>query len=235
MFSFNSVGGKEFLTHDTILVISKYNYRGAELIDGTFVDSSGREKCPYKTYELKKPFMGDTTINGYQYNKKLIRDKFLTPGPVEWAGGPNLKRQVLSFSCGDIHLLVVAYNRCSRRTQVFSSGHSGYGQLGHGDTKEVHELTPIEALNNMQISKVAAGNFHSLAMSMSGRSLFSWGKVEQGALGLFDEQKTLEYEVTDYIAEPKEVAFPTDLGNSCLVDIAAGMFRRNFICCLVCV
>ncbi len=171
----------------------------------------------------------------YKYDCSKLRDKFLTPAPVEWAGGFHPKRRVLNFSCGDIHLLVVAWNLGSFQTQVFSAGNSGYGQLGHGDTKEVHELKPIEALNNKSISKVAAGNFHSLAMAMNGRALFSWGKVDQGALGLFDEEKTLKYEATDYIPDPKEVAFPTTLGKSCLVDVAAGTFYCVFLLALVCI
>lgn len=203
---------------------------GAQLIDETYIkNSKGEEKFPYKTYELKKKFMGDFSFfrdkkgeeqQTYDYNHSLIRDKFLTPAPVEWAGG--FKRQVLSFSCGDIHLLVVAVVPDSCNTQVFSAGNSAYGQLGHGDTREVHKLTAIETLNNQQISKVAAGNFHSLALTMDGQTLFAWGKIDSGSLGLYDEKKTLEFQQTDFISIPEEVAFPTTLGKSCLVDIAAG-------------
>ena len=205
--------------------------RGAELIDETYIDSNGNDKCKYKTYDLKKKFMGtfSTAKNDkgeefetYDYDTAKVAAKFMTPGPVEWAGGPVLKRQVLNFSCGDIHLLVVACNQFSRCTQVFSAGNSAFGQLGHGDTKEIHELTPIKALNDKQISKVAAGNFHSLAMSMNGHALFSWGKIDSGALGLYDEDATLKYESTDYVAVPKRVTFPKTLGKSYLVDIAAG-------------
>jgi alpha-tubulin suppressor-like RCC1 family protein len=164
----------------------------------------------------------------YYYTHSKIRDAFLTPGPVEWAGGFVPKRQVLNFSCGDIHLLVVARNPASSETQVFSAGNSAYGQLGHGETKEVHELTPIEALNNKLISKVAAGNFHSLALSMTGKTLFAWGKIDAGSLGLYGEKKTLSYEQTDYVATPQEVVFPTTFGKSCLVDIAAGTCQSSF-------
>ena len=149
----------------------------------------------------------------YEYTHSTIRDKFLTPMPVEWAGGFVPKRRVVNFSCGDIHLLVVAHHLGSFETQVFSAGNGAFGQLGHGDTKEIHELTPIEALNNKRIGKVAAGNFHSLALPMDGKTLFSWGKIDAGALGLYDEKETLSYISTDYVATPKEVAFPTTLGN----------------------
>ena len=208
-------------------------YRGAELVNAKYIDSKGKS-YDYKNYDLSKVnFMGRTFPNidekgeefmDFEYYREIIRDKYMTPGPVEWAGGPNPKRRVLNFSCGDIHLLVVAWNLGSGQTQVFSSGNSGFGQLGHGNTKEMHELTPIKALDNKSISKVAAGNAHSMAMSMNGRSLFSWGRIDQGALGLYDKEKTFSYTATDYIGEPQEVAFPTTLGKSCLVDIAAGTF-----------
>lgn len=165
----------------------------------------------------------------YEYTHSKIRDKFLTPAPVEWAGGFVPKRQVLNFSCGDIHLLVVALNPDALGTQVFSAGNGAFGQLGHGDTKEIHKLTPIETLNNKMIGKVAAGNFHSLALPMDGKTLFAWGKIDCGALGLYDEKKTLNFCSTDYVASPEEVAFPNDLGNSCLVDIAVGTYEYNLV------
>lgn len=199
--------------------------RGAGLIEDEYFDSKGKNPRPYKTYELKKPFMGtQTDAKGYVYDVEKIRDTFMTPALVEWAGGPTQKRKVMNFSCGDIHLLVVTWDPASYQTQVFSSGNGAYGQLGHGNTKEIHELTPVEALNNKHISKVAAGNFHSLALTMNGRALYSWGKVDQGCLGLYDETKTLKHAQIDFVGTPQQVPFPTDLGNSFLVDIAAGTF-----------
>lgn len=209
-------------------------YRGATLIDSEYIDSKGKS-YNYKKYDLAKPFMGKMIevtghkgekFDTFEYNRETLRDKFLTPAPVEWAGGLNLKRRVLNFSCGDIHLLVVAWNIGSGQIQVFSAGNSGYGQLGHGNTKEIHELTPIKALEHENISKVAAGNVHSMAMSMNGRSLYSWGRIDQGALGLYDEDTTLKYTASDFIGEPQEVAFPKTLGKSCLVDIAAGTIKE---------
>jgi len=168
------------------------------------------------------------TDGSYKYDLDLVRTKFLTPKPVEWAG-PKQKRQVLSFSCGDAHILVVARDYHSADFKVYSSGNSAYGQLGHGNTKDVHALTNIVALNGKQISKVAAGIFHSLALTASGKSVYAWGKVDEGATGLFNESDTLKCEQTDYVAEPTLVAFPKDIGDSTKVDIVAG---ETFSFCL---
>ena len=211
----------------------KYACRGAELKEETYYNQndSTRDGKKYKTYEVSRPFMGTFTEKftkkgepymDFKYNTAKVAEKFMIPAPVEWAGGPVAKRQVLNFSCGDIHTLVVACNQYSRQTQVFSAGCSSFGQLGHGDSKNKHELTPIEALNDKQISKVAAGNSHSLALSMNGRALFSWGKIDEGALGLYDGAKTTGHTPIDFVGVPTQVDFPKTLGDSYLVDIDAG-------------
>lgn len=211
----------------------KYSCRGGELTEETYYNQNDSiaDGKKYKTYEMKRPFMGTFTEKfdkkgnswfDFKYNTAKVAEKFMIPAPVEWAGGPVAKRQVLNFSCGDIHTLVVACNQYSRHTQVFSAGCSAFGQLGHGDSKSKHELTPIEALNDKQISKVAAGNSHSLAVSMNGRALFSWGRVDEGALGLYDGTKTIGHSQTEFVGVPTQVDFPKTLGDSYLVDVAAG-------------
>lgn len=215
---------------------------GAKLTEASCIDSEGNDKGKYKKYDVSKDFIGEVRkkpdldrygkrqidentgeekmAEYWHYHLHQIRDKFLTPAPVEWTGG--LKRQVEHFSCGMVHLLVVARTPGAFETQVFCSGNSGFGQLGNGDTREIHELTPIEALNHKRISKVAAGCYHSLALSMDGKNLYAWGKLDEGATGLYNEEKTVSYSNGDFEGTPKQVAFPDTLGESSLVDIAAG-------------
>jgi alpha-tubulin suppressor-like RCC1 family protein len=45
-------------------------------------------------------------------------------------------------------------------------------------------LLQVPALKNRDIAKVAAGTFHSLALSMSGMELYSFGRADYGQLGL---------------------------------------------------
>jgi len=216
---------------------------GAKLMKASYItNSEGNDTFKYEKYDVSKDLIGEVrTKEGYKDGKVVIdkktgkpkmeeywhyflnkiRDKFLTPAPVEWAGVQQ-KRIVEHFSCGMIHLLVVARNHGSGDTEVFSSGNSGFGQLGHGDTRELHELTPIEALNNRRIMKVAAGNYHSLALSMNGKNLYAWGKLDEGATGLYNKEKTVNLTNSDFEGTPKQVAFPDTLGDSCLVDIASG-------------
>lgn len=107
----------------------------------------------YETYELD-PHGKRISVMKYRYKTDLIKEKFLKPAPVCWAGPPT-KRSVLSVACGQLHLLVVARDAGAFDTKVYSSGNNGYGQLGHGDDRERHELTSVSFHNLYTIH----GNF----------------------------------------------------------------------------
>jgi alpha-tubulin suppressor-like RCC1 family protein len=105
----------------------------------------------YETGELEKNSKGevkldDTTgepikVIAFRYHLDLIKEKFLKPSPVCWAT-PATKRSVISVACGDMHLLVAARDG-DLDSKVYSSGNNGFGQLGHGDQRERHELTSV--------------------------------------------------------------------------------------------
>ena len=67
--------------------------------------------------------------------------KFLTPAPPQWAISG--KKIVMSVSLGELHILVVAKTAGESESRVYSSGQSQYGQTGHGDQLQRHELTPV--------------------------------------------------------------------------------------------
>jgi len=57
---------------------------------------------------------------------------------------------------------------------------------------------------------------------MDGKDCYSWGRVDTGALGLYDEAKTQEYNAVAFVGTPTKVAFPDTLGENLLFDITAG-------------
>ena len=65
---------------------------------------------------------------------------------------------------------------------VHSFGDGAYGQLGHG--VESIELVPrrIEALDRVQVVSVAAGDTHSMALTVGG-DVYTWGDGGNGQLG----------------------------------------------------
>ena len=210
---------------------------GCPPVEGTLTISE-TETVTYDSYETLKPFMGETvktreteTVrqpDGTQEQVEKVVDEyhylpdrlmqFLVPAPVEWS--VTMPRQVLSIAMGELFTVVVARESSNGQfqfqTRVYSCGHSGKGQLGHGDLTEKHQLTPIKALDGKMITKVAAGAAHCLALDMFGQNVYSWGDPNYGVLGLYEEENL------NYVTTPQEVAFPDDLGDTRIVDIAAG-------------
>ena len=66
--------------------------------------------------------------------------------------------------------------------QVYSWGSSQFGQLGVGITSHLSHPKLVETLSEENIVQVSAGQYHSLAISKSGRA-YSWGWGVHGQLG----------------------------------------------------
>ena len=72
---------------------------------------------------------------------------------------------------------------------LYSWGNGNYGKLGHGDVQS--QLLPkrVEAMQE-HVCIVAAGEYHSLAITASGM-LYSWGDDDHGKLGHGDRENQL--------------------------------------------
>ena len=69
------------------------------------------------------------------------------------------------------------HNNNSVYKEVYTVGQNAYGELAHGDTKERHVFTLVEACNHFQAVSVAAGNEHTLILTENG-DLYSSGYNE---------------------------------------------------------
>uniref|UniRef100_UPI00398EDCE3 probable E3 ubiquitin-protein ligase HERC4 n=1 Tax=Pristiophorus japonicus TaxID=55135 RepID=UPI00398EDCE3 len=88
-------------------------------------------------------------------------------------------QNITAVSCGEMHTLALNDNG-----QVFAWGLAKDGQLGLAATEEsVRVPRNIKALVEVQITQVACGYHHSLALS-KGSQVFSWGQNKNGQLGL---------------------------------------------------
>lgn len=105
---------------------------------------------------------------------------------------------------------------------VYAMGSNKYGQLGLGgstsDDQAEYKSLPclIESLQTVHIKDIAAGNEHSLALSESGKQVFSWGMGKYGALGTSKSQNVNSPSLVDL--KPDEIVF-----------IAAGSRHSAFI------
>jgi alpha-tubulin suppressor-like RCC1 family protein len=79
-----------------------------------------------------------------------MREHFLTPKAVRWAGAiPYIRKKVVDVACGGFHILVAASDSSS--PALYTSGLNQYGQLGHGDLVDRHELTRVTSIDNMAL------------------------------------------------------------------------------------
>ena len=154
-------------------------------------------------YDLTTNYYRNKTAYGW-FNWRLIRDKYMKPAPAQY-DVPG-KVRALNVAAGDIHMLVTGVDE-NGAVRLYSSGHNNYGQLGHGDTKQRHALTPVTFFDKKPfwVGQVAAGNHHSLALTAGGDALFAWGRSDYGQLGLGPE---VQKEVGDGRFTPQRVPFP---------------------------
>ncbi|CAD7697676.1 unnamed protein product [Ostreobium quekettii] len=87
-------------------------------------------------------------------------------------------KMVMQVVCGKFHTLAV-----TAQSHVYGWGQNSQGQLGLGDRVERHTPTHVDALWALPVKQLAAGDWHSMALTNSG-FLFTWGCNQQGQLGL---------------------------------------------------
>ncbi|XP_077992237.1 RCC1 domain-containing protein 1-like [Glandiceps talaboti] len=90
----------------------------------------------------------------------------------------DLQVPVNQVSCGKEHVLLL-----SNTGEVYSLGLGSRGQLGHGTSEKESLPRVIEALQGVAMATVAAGGWHSAAVSAIG-DVYVWGWNEAGQLGL---------------------------------------------------
>ncbi|CAB1440987.1 unnamed protein product [Pleuronectes platessa] len=99
-----------------------------------------------------------------------------TKPPLFRSLSPHLKAKSLALG-GDHAVLLCASGA------VFTWGLGSHGQLGHDGLTSEEEPRAVEALWGMTMSAVAAGGWHSVAIS-DGGDLYLWGWNESGQIGL---------------------------------------------------
>uniref|UniRef100_A0ACB8E8Z2 Uncharacterized protein n=1 Tax=Sphaerodactylus townsendi TaxID=933632 RepID=A0ACB8E8Z2_9SAUR len=112
-------------------------------------------------------------------------------------------KQMVQIACGNYHSMAL-----SKGGQLFSWGQNDYGQLGlGGKMRPAWVPRRVQALDGIPLARIAAGGYHSMAVSLSG-SVYSWGKNAFGQLGLGHTEdkhsptyvKALEHKKTVFIS-----------------------------------
>jgi len=74
-------------------------------------------------------------------NFSVLEEHYFTPKPVIFQGMSRM--EVYHVSVGNDHMLVTAKAPAENNYHAWSAGVNGYGKLGHGDQKPVHELKKV--------------------------------------------------------------------------------------------
>ncbi|KAG6551955.1 hypothetical protein Mapa_006572 [Marchantia paleacea] len=94
--------------------------------------------------------------------------------------------EISAITCGADHTTAYAD---STRT-VYSWGWGDFGRLGHGNSSDLFIPHPIKALRGIEISQIACGDSHCLAITTEG-DVHSWGRNQNGQLGLGHNEDSL--------------------------------------------
>jgi Regulator of chromosome condensation (RCC1) repeat len=96
-----------------------------------------------------------------------------TPVPVMGLSGVN----VTAVAGGADHSLAV-----TNTGAVYAWGANGAGELGNGNTNQSNMPVQVTGLSGVSVTAVAAGEFHSLAVTSTG-AVYAWGYNDDGQLG----------------------------------------------------
>eukprot|EP00252_Welwitschia_mirabilis_P002528 TRINITY_DN12498_c0_g1_i2.p1 TRINITY_DN12498_c0_g1~~TRINITY_DN12498_c0_g1_i2.p1 ORF type:complete len:398 (-),score=71.95 TRINITY_DN12498_c0_g1_i2:131-1324(-) len=136
--------------------------------------------CPWAgrlTYIATSGAHTAAVCNSGNENSELGRDATLhswIPNPVTSLDGVN----IVQIACGGFHSLAL-----SDDGKVFTWGHGGQGQLGHGSTHNVKVPQIVKALANEHVVYIACGSLCSAAITDAGK-LYMWGSSVHSLLGI---------------------------------------------------
>lgn len=112
----------------------------------------------------------------YTWGQTVGSEKEPARSPVRVPG----IKGVTTLAAGMFHALALQEDG-----RVFSWGNGDYGQLGLGRPGNEDTPTEVEALSRAGVRSVAAGGWHSAAVTAGG-VCYVWGRGEYGRLGLGD-------------------------------------------------
>jgi alpha-tubulin suppressor-like RCC1 family protein len=128
--------------------------------------------------------------------------------PIQVTGGGLSGVNVTAIAAGDLHSLAVTSTGA-----VYAWGFNGDGGLGTGDTTSSPAPVRVTGLSGVNVTAVAAGGFHSLALTSTG-AVYAWGGNGDGEVGNGTTSNALT---------PLLLSFPAN-GSAKVVSISAGEY-----------
>jgi alpha-tubulin suppressor-like RCC1 family protein len=94
-----------------------------------------------------------------------VLEDCLEPVIVEGLKG----KKIINVKCGEMHSIAVG-----EYGDVFSWGRGREGQLGHGTRDNLSLPQRVEALRHEKVVSAACGNYHSMALTDTGKKLYMY-------------------------------------------------------------
>lgn len=113
------------------------------------------------------------------------------------------KEEIKDVACGKEHGLLL-----TATGSVLAWGGGSRGQLGHGDLESSDVPSEVEALSGLRVVKIAAGGWHSAALTDEG-DLYTWGWNKQGQLAF--PLLSDDIEGVSVLPVPRAVELPEDV------------------------
>lgn len=153
-----------------------------------------------------------------------------TPTPIAELAGV---RVLQVASCSGHSLMVAQVPSSPSRTVVYAFGSGRYGKLGLGNLLDHDRPVLVDTLSGVNVRQVAAGQFHSLAVSERGE-VFAFGCDDTGQLGLGRGHGYNPYQLyeTSLQARLANVTVPeriAALAGRHIVAVAAGTHHSLFL------
>ncbi|XP_066253044.1 RCC1 domain-containing protein 1 [Euwallacea similis] len=124
-------------------------------------------------------------------------------------------KNIVDLQAGREHCILL-----DRQGNVYSFGAGTKGQLGTGQLDDEPNPVLIEALAGIRIVAIAAGDWHSAAVSEQG-DLYTWGQNSNGQLGLA-ASSTYNESIVSVMATPHVVDISDNSSDVNVVKVACG-------------
>jgi alpha-tubulin suppressor-like RCC1 family protein len=114
--------------------------------------------------------------------------------------------------------------------KVYATGSNKYGQLGLGNSGEGTNravFAEVSSLSGKKIIAIAAGNNHSIAMTIDGK-VYAAGRNEYGQLGVGDKRDRYQFTEVNSLSGKKIIAIAAGYDRSLVLDESGKLYSAGY-------
>eukprot|EP00795_Rhopilema_esculentum_P016567 gene16567-7990_t len=124
--------------------------------------------------------VGDSTSTMEPRKVEILCQKVLVD--FAYGSGPHVLAVTGSLCSRNFALLYEDFSLIIDSGDIYSWGHGGYGQLGHGTCEKTIPVLIKTCFGDRKVLQAACGSYHSIALTSNGE-VYGWGSNNCGQLG----------------------------------------------------